>query len=61
VPTFIQLEYKQILDNTHSSFVLQGRSTGVTLKGQMLPTTAVLPGAFAAAACGVLCRRLCCC
>jgi hypothetical protein len=30
--------------NTNSSFVLQSRTTGVTLKGQMLPTTLQLPG-----------------
>jgi hypothetical protein len=47
VPSYIQLEYKDILVNTNSSFVLQARSCGVTLKGQMLPTTAALPGELA--------------
>jgi hypothetical protein len=45
VPSYIQMDYQQILVNTHSSFVLQSRVTGVTLKGQMLPTTVTLPGA----------------
>lgn len=44
VPSYIRLEYQQILDNSHSSFVLQARSSGLTLKGQMLSTTVQLPG-----------------
>lgn len=43
-PSYIQLEYDQILVNTNSSFVLQSRSSGITLKGQMLPTTVQQPG-----------------
>ena len=45
VPSYIQLDYQQIMVNTNSSFVLQSRTTGITLKGQMLPTTVQLPGA----------------
>lgn len=44
VPSYIQLDYEQILVNTNSSFVLQSRTNGITLKGQMLPTTVQLPG-----------------
>jgi hypothetical protein len=44
VPSYIQLDYEQILVNTNSSFVLQSRNTGIILKGQMLPTTVQLPG-----------------
>lgn len=44
VPSYIQLDYEAILVNTNSSFVLQSRSTGITLKGQMLPTSVQLPG-----------------
>lgn len=53
MPSYIQLEYEQILYNTNSSFVLQSRTTGITLKGQMLPTTVPLPGTEAGWLCAV--------
>lgn len=44
-PSYIQLDYQQVLLNTNSAFMLQARASLVTLKGQMLPTTLSPPGA----------------
>jgi hypothetical protein len=45
----MQLDYQQIRLHTNNTFVLQARSSHLSLKGQMLPTTVQLPGALAQA------------
>jgi len=42
-PSYIGLDYQQVVLNTNSTFVLQARASLVQLKGQMLPT-ALSPG-----------------
>lgn len=43
-PGHLQLDYQQIRLHTNNTFVLQARSSTLSLKGQMLPTTVQLPG-----------------
>ena len=43
-PAHVSLDYSGIAQHTNNSFVLQARSSGLMLKGQMLPTNTVLQG-----------------
>jgi hypothetical protein len=46
-PGHLQLDYQQIRLHTNNTFVLQARSSHLSLKGQMLPTMVQSPGELA--------------